>query len=294
MMLVRQSRNICVAACVAGFCIATATAAQTTAGRADSTASLLVRVTAEGRRLPQAIIRSGTARVLSDSAGEGRLHVRPGTREVIVAKIGFRPETLSVTISGVADTTIHVELRDVGSVLGVVIVNATRADRSVEDEPVRVEVIPPAEVNEEVTLHPGEVARLLGEANGIRIQSTSSTLGGAGVRILGMQGRHTQFLLDGMPLAGSPATSLAPLQISPLDLEQVEIIRGAASALYGPWALGGVVDLISRRPTGRARRDLLVNQTSHNGTDAVAFSLWAALVNVGIHRARRAAPTGTV
>ena len=51
----------------------------------------------------------------------------------------------------------------------------------------------------------------------------------------------------------------------------VEIIKGTASALYGSSALGGVIDLISRRPDDETERTVLLNQTSRNGTDAVFF-----------------------
>ncbi len=64
---------------------------------------------------------------------------------------------------------------------------------------------------------------------------------------------------------------MGPLQIPPMDLGQVEVIKGAASALYGATAMGGIVNLISRRPSDE--RELLLNLTSLGGTDAV---LWLA------------------
>src|SRR3989475_3607135 len=58
------------------------------------------------------------------------------------------------------------------------------------------------------------------------------------------------------------------LQIPPLDLGRVEVIKGVASALYGSSALGGVINLVSRRPQ-RSERELLLNQTTRGGTDSV-------------------------
>jgi iron complex outermembrane receptor protein len=55
-----------------------------------------------------------------------------------------------------------------------------------------------------------------------------------------------------------------------MDLGQVEVIKGVASALYGMSAIGGVINLVSRRPTAdRRESELLVNRTSHAGTDVV-------------------------
>jgi len=94
---------------------------------------------------------------------------------------------------------------------------------------------------------------------GLRVQATSASLGAASVRIQGMRGRYTRFLSDGLPLFGQQVGGLGLLQIPPTDLGQVEVIKGVASALYGAGAMGGVVNLVSRRPGPEPTRDLLVN-----------------------------------
>jgi hypothetical protein len=60
-------------------------------------------------------------------------------------------------------------------------------------------------------------------------------------------------LSDGLPLYGAQGDSFTLLQVPPLDLGQVEVIKGAASALYGTAALGGFINLVSRRPAVRER-----------------------------------------
>ena len=154
-----------------------------------------------------------------------------------------------------------------------VVVTATRTDRRIEDEPTRVEVVPQDEVQEKIMMAPGDVSMLLNETNGLRVQTTSPSLGSANVRIQGLRGRYTQILADGLPLYGGQTGSIGILQIPPMDLRQVEVIKGVASALYGVSAIGGVVNLVSRRPTGEPAREILINRTSHDGTDGV---LWLA------------------
>ncbi len=56
-----------------------------------------------------------------------------------------------------------------------------------------------------------------------------------------------------------------------MDLGQIEVVKGVASALYGAGALGGVVNLLSRRPSDQPEREVLVNQTSRGGTDGVVW-----------------------
>jgi iron complex outermembrane receptor protein len=66
---------------------------------------------------------------------------------------------------------------------------------------------------------------------------------------------------------------LGVLQIAPTDLGQVEIIKGAASALYGPSALGGVINRISRRPADALEAEVLANATTRGcGSGATSSS----------------------
>jgi iron complex outermembrane receptor protein len=117
---------------------------------------------------------------------------------------------------------------------------------------------------------PGDIVMMLNEMGGMRVQATSPSLGAASVRVQGMRGRYTRFLSDGLPLFGEVG-GLGLLQIPPMDLAQVEVIKGAASSLYGAGAMGGVVNLVSRQPGAEATRELLLNRSTRGGTDAVAF-----------------------
>ncbi len=152
----------------------------------------------------------------------------------------------------------------------VVIIQATRSGRRVQDEPIRVEVIGAEELQEKGMMMPGNISMLVAETGGVRVQTTAPALGAANVRMQGMRGRYTQLLADGLPLYGGQAIGL--LQIPPTDLGQVEVIKGAASALYGPSALGGVINLVSRRPEYEAESELLLNTTSRNGQDVTAYT----------------------
>jgi outer membrane receptor for ferrienterochelin and colicins len=153
-----------------------------------------------------------------------------------------------------------------------VVIGATRSTRRVEDEPLRVEVIDDEEVEEKLLMTPGDITMMLNETPGLRVQTTSPGLGGANVRIQGLRGRYTQMLVDGLPLHGAQTGGLGLLQIPPMDLGAVEILKGVSSALYGGSALGGVINLISRRAEEEPVREFLLNQTSLGGTDAVMFA----------------------
>jgi iron complex outermembrane receptor protein len=151
-----------------------------------------------------------------------------------------------------------------------IVVTAARTGGRIDDQPTRVEVLDREEIEEKMLMTPGDIVMMLNEMGGMRVQSTSASTGAASVRIQGMKGRYTRLLFDGLPLAGQEVGGLGLLQIPPMDLGQVEVIKGVASASYGAGALGGVINLVARRPV-EAFVDALLNQSTLGGTDGVVF-----------------------
>ena len=229
----------------------------------------------------------------TDASGRVTLQVKPGEVQITVVKEGFNPVTVNATAVPGPPQIIPVALERQGAIEEHVTVSATRTDKRLEDQPMRIEVLGAEEIEEKQLMTPGDIVMMLNEMGGLRVQATSPSLGAASVRVQGMRGRYTRFLSDGLPLFGTDVGGLGLLQIPPSDLGQVEVIKGVASALYGAGALGGVVDLISRRPGKDATRDVLVNRTARGGTDAVLFATqpvaeqWSGTLLVGGHWQQR-------
>lgn len=154
----------------------------------------------------------------------------------------------------------------------VIIVASSRTNSRIEDLPTKVEVLGSEEVHEENGIKPGNIASLLGDIAGIQIQQTSAATGNADMRIQGLQGKYTQILRDGMPLFGGYAGSFSILQIPPLDLQQIELIKGASSTLYGGGAIAGMLNLISKKPKlNKPEKSLTLNYSSLKETNFNTF-----------------------
>ena len=152
-----------------------------------------------------------------------------------------------------------------------IIVQATRSGRIADEQPMRVEIINREEIMEKSTMRPGNISMLVAETGGVRVQTTSPALGSANIRLQGLYGRYTQLLADGLPLYGNQAASIGILQIPPTDLGRVEIIKGSASSLYGGSALGGVINLVSRRPGEEFNGETIVNLTTRDAQDVTTY-----------------------
>lgn len=257
-------------------------------------ATVRVTITHAGEGVAGAIVRLGGTAASTDAAGRAVLRSLAGGFTLTARRIGFRPDSVNLALRAGQDTTLTLELEETGEELEGVVVSATRSERRIADEAVRVEVISKEEIDEKVMMTPGDITMLLNETSGLRMQVTSPSLGGAGVRIQGLDPRYTLLLSDGLPLTGAQGGGLSLLQVPPVDLGRVEVIKGSASAMYGAQALGGVINLVSRRAGEEAARELLLNQTSRGGTDAVLFlasplsAAWSQSLLVGAHRQERA------
>ena len=217
------------------------------------------------------LVRAGDRSATTDAAGRARLVLAAGRRSLLVTRIGFVPKRVSVTViaDSVVPVTIDVAMEDHMATMEEVIVSATRTERLAGQTPLRVEVVDEMEVDENTLMAPSGITMLLNETPGLRVQPASPTLGTGSVRILGLSGQYTAMLADGLPLYGGAASALGPLDISPVDLSRVELIKGAATSLYGGQALGGVINLISKAPTGQS--ELLLNRRTMEVTDAATW-----------------------
>jgi iron complex outermembrane receptor protein len=253
--------------------------------------TLTVHVTRGGAPVADARVTSGQQTVRTNSLGLAVLDVPSLPIDIEVASDEFTSETIRVS-SMPKDGRIEVVIDAAATFEEEIVVNAARSPTRIQDQPLRVEVIDREEIEEKALMTPGSVAMLIGETSGLRVQTTAPSLGAANVRIQGLRGRYSQMLADGLPLYGGQGDSFSMLQVPPLDLGQVEIIKGAASALYGASALGGVINLVSRRPT-ESGREVLLNQTSLGGSDATVWladtrrSPWNWTLLGGFHRQGR-------
>ena len=216
------------------------------------------------------MIAAGTTH-RTDASGTTTITTPPGTVEITVVKAGFVPSTASVQVSAGTVREVVVELQPQTTLEETVtVIASTRTDKRLEDQPMRVEVLAREEIEEKMLMTPGDIVMMLNEMGGMRVQATSPSLGAASVRIQGMRGRYTRVLSDGLPLFGDVG-GLGLLQIPPMDLGQVEVIKGVASALYGAGAMGGVVNLLSRRPAPKPAQEFLLNRSTRGATDLVGF-----------------------
>jgi len=127
-----------------------------------------------------------------------------------------------------------------------VVSTATRSERLLSEVPIRTEVLR----NEDITLRTAiDFSRAIELVNGLRVENNCQNCNTSDVRLLGLDGMYNQLLFDGAPLMSGLGRVYGIEQVPAAFVNRIEVVKGGGSALYGPGAVAGVVNLISEQPT---------------------------------------------
>jgi len=198
-------------------------------------------------------------------------NIANGKQVIVFQHLGYRKtaDTLNFPLSD--STRRIVRLRPDAENLDEIVVTSTRSSRTVADIPTRIEAVAGEELAENTSSQPSNVKMILTETTGVQTQQTSAASASTSIRIQGLSGKYTQLLRDGFPLYNGFSGGLSILQITPLDLQRVELIKGSSSTLYGGGAIAGLVNFISKVPVAKKELSLLINANQTNAQDISTF-----------------------
>lgn len=237
--------------------------------------SILIRDSKTGEPLIGATVRLPQLNKAASTDETGKVvfaGLPDGNHSIEIRYIGYVSRQDSIVLPAVNGKPFIYELEIADDAeLEEIIVSTTRSSRTIDNIPTRIEVIAGEELDEKGNMKPGDIRMILNESTGIQTQQTSATSANASIRIQGLDGRYTQILKDGFPLFSGAASGLGLLQTPPLDLQQVEVIKGSASTLYGGGAIAGLVNLISKTPGEERELNVHLNGTSAGGLDLNGF-----------------------
>lgn len=185
--------------------------------------------------------------VTTDLDGKYKLKLSKGLHKVQYSFIGYDPKTKEIDLSSGAPVTKNVKLGMKSEQLDIVVVSASQYQKSIAEETVSMEVVSAELVQ---NTNATDLGQAINKTPGVTIQDSQVSIRGGSSWSYGV-GTRTAVMQDGMSLMsadlGEPQLRQAPMQ----NVEQIEVIKGASSVVYGSSALNGVVNVITGWPKNK-------------------------------------------
>jgi outer membrane receptor for ferrienterochelin and colicins len=185
---------------------------------------------------------------ITETGRDGRFRIapiEPGNYAIEAVAAGFAVAAASASMPSSA--SVEITLTPAAVVAEVQIVSASRQQELRQSLNTNVSVVSRRDIEESGAQTAAEILR---EVPGVVTRRGTESAGAAGAQVQGIDSRQVMVLLDGQPLVGARGIKRGVINLdrqSTGRLEQIEVVKGAASALYGSDAIGGVINLMTRQ-----------------------------------------------
>lgn len=181
----------------------------------------------------------------SDFAGFYKLkNIKEGNYKIEVSAIGYAPYTELVTVTQSQNILLNISLKESKTELNEVVVSGTLKEVIRSQSPVNVEVYTSNFFRKNPT---PSVFDALQNINGVRPQLNCNICNTGDIHINGLEGPYTMILIDGMPIVSGLSSVYGLSGIPNSLIEKIEIVKGPASSLYGSEAVGGLINIITKK-----------------------------------------------
>ncbi|WP_299248919.1 TonB-dependent receptor [uncultured Lacinutrix sp.] len=214
--------------------------------QAQNTVTISGVITSQGETLPYAnVYLQGTSLgTTSEEDGSFKIkNVPSGAYKIIASFTGFNSRKKSITVSS-TNIIVNFDLLE-NQALNEVVITGTLKSVSRLESPVPVEVYTSAFLKKNPTPN---IFEALQNVNGVRPQLNCNVCNTGDIHINGLEGPYTLVLIDGMPIVSGLSTVYGLSGIPNSLIEQIEIVKGPASSLYGSEAVGGLINIITKLP----------------------------------------------
>ena len=224
--------------------------------------------TENGDEIPYANVYLKKTKIGTSSNDSGFYELRNIPEDnytLIVSSIGYKTVAVKITITGNKKITKNIVLIEDDS-LDEIVISGTLRPVSKTNSPVPVEVYSPTFFRKNPT---PSIFESLQNVNGVRPQLNCSVCNTGDIHINGLEGPYTFVLIDGMPLVSGLSTVYGLTGIPQALIERVEIVKGPASTLYGSEAVGGIINVITKKATNAPKlsTDIMASSWGEVNTD---------------------------
>ena len=218
------------------------------------------------------ILLDGKGVSSSDFDGNFSISTSEGAHEMVFKFIGYKEEKINFTLSAGESKQIEIEMSEAAELIETVVVSAGKFEQRIEETTVSIEVIKPNLISNKNTTN---IQTAIDQVPGVNITDGQANIRGGSGWSYGA-GTRVQVLVDDMPLISGDAGQAQWNLISTENINQVEVIKGATSALYGSSALNGVINIRTAYPTDKPETKINFHNGIYANAERKSLNWWGS------------------
>lgn len=216
----------------------------------------------------------GTA---TDASGHFKMANLPLGKQTVIAQfVGYKLQEIEVFMEQGKGVQLFFELEEDALNLEQVVVTGTRTQHYIKNVPIRTEIVTAQALKNK---NAWNVFEALEGVPGIRVENQCQFCNFSMVRMQGLGAEHTQVLINGQPIYSGLASVYGLEQIGTGDVDRIEIVKGAGSALYGSSAVAGAINIVTKEPSGNPSVSADLQAGNHGSQN---YNLTASIRNENI------------
>ena len=214
-------------------------------------------------------IKGTTTGTQTDTSGKYELPFEDGTRTIEFNYLGYTPHSILVTILDKKDKKIDVQMTDSTKELEIVVVTGTKYEKKLGEQLTSMEVVKATAIQQ----NNSKMDEAMNKVPGVNMMGRSISIrGGSGFS--DATSNRVLALVDDVPII-SPENGGILWDMVPIEeLEQVEVIKGSSSSVYGSSALDGVLNMITVTPTPKMENKVILNYGLYDQPNNKEWAWW--------------------
>jgi outer membrane receptor for ferrienterochelin and colicins len=190
-----------------------------------------------------------------------------GKQTIQFSSVGYKNKQLIINVIEEKTIILNIEIEEENTQLNVVVVTGTMKETSINESPAPIQIFNPTFFRKNPT---PSLFESLSMVNGVRPQLNCNVCNTGDIHINGMEGPYTMVMIDGMPIVSALSSVYGLSGIPNSMVERIEVMKGPASTLYGSEAVGGLINVITKKPSNAPKFNFDFNTSSYleNNFDA--------------------------
>ena len=202
-----------------------------------------------------AVVAEDNTGAVTDVNGLYILDLKAGAHTITFKYLGYATETKKITLSQGEILTINIDAVAASSLLNEMVVSAGKFEQKMSDVTVSIQTIRPAMIENNNT---NSIETVIEKTPGVAIVDDQVSIRGGSGYSWGA-GSRVLLLVDDLPMLSGDAGDIKFDFVPVENIQQIEVVKGASSALYGSSALNGIINIITEEPGNTPRTKIIVN-----------------------------------